>query len=234
MKNDPREMQHVTQATAPRVDLYGGIHKALRALMCDALVAVGRMDCTDELELARTTERVLELLDFCVLHLTKENTYVHAAMEARAPGASEVIAHEHEDHVRHIDALSHSVAALRGAPASERFVLQHALYAELGLFVAENLQHMRVEETAHNAVLWARYTDDELQAIHNQIVGSIPPDQMMFAVRWMLPAMCPVERAGMLVGMKAHAPAPAFQAVLAAVRPHLTDSEWSKLEKAIS
>ena len=70
MKIDTNELQQLTEA-APRFDLYGGIHKALRALMGDTLVAVGRMDCDDELELARTTERVMELLDFCLLHLAK-------------------------------------------------------------------------------------------------------------------------------------------------------------------
>ncbi|MBC5763245.1 hemerythrin domain-containing protein [Ramlibacter albus] len=234
MNIDKQELKNVAEAGTPRMDLYGGIHKALRALMADTLVAVGRMDSTDDLELARTTERVLELLDFCTMHLTKENTYVHAAMEARAPGASEAIAHEHEDHVRHIDALSHDVAALRSAPAAQRHALQHELYADLGLFVAENLQHMRVEETAHNAVLWARYTDAELMAIHDKIVASIPPDQMLFAARWLVPAMCPVERAGLLGGMKAHAPAPVFEAVMATVKPHLTAIEWAKLENALA
>lgn len=234
MKIDSQEMKQVAGAAGgPRVDLYGGIHKALRAVMADTLVAVGRMDCDDDLELARTTERVLELLDFCTLHLTKENTYVHPAMEARAAGASEVIAHEHDDHVRHIGELAQAVAMLRGAPAQSRFGLQHELYAQLGLFVADNLQHMRVEETAHNAVLWARYTDDELMAIHNQIVGSMPPEQMLFAVRWMVPAMSPPERAGMLAGMKAHAPAAAFEAVLATVRPHLSAMEWDKLQLSL-
>jgi hypothetical protein len=41
------------------------------------------------------------------------------------------------------------------------------------------------------------------------------------------------ERAGMLLGMKANAPAPAFQAALETVRPHLTQREWEKLELAL-
>src|SRR3954468_17164654 len=32
---------------APRFDMYGPIHKALRSFMCDTLVRVGRMDPTD-------------------------------------------------------------------------------------------------------------------------------------------------------------------------------------------
>lgn len=45
----------------------------------------------------------------------------------------------------------------------------------LALFVADDVQHMHVEETAHDAVLWAHYSDDELMAIEQAIVASIPP-----------------------------------------------------------
>jgi hypothetical protein len=44
MKIDTHEMRQVAAAQAPRMDLYAGIHKALRALMADTLLAVGRMD----------------------------------------------------------------------------------------------------------------------------------------------------------------------------------------------
>ena len=90
---------------------------------------------------------------------------------------------------------------------------------------------MYVEETAHNAVLWARYTDAELIDIHNALVASIPPEEMMFAVRWMAPFLNPAERAAMLGDMRAQAPAPAFAAALEVVRPHLSEREWAKLEE---
>ena len=234
MNIDPKEMHNVAQAQAPRVDMYGGIHKALRALMADTLLAVGRMDCDDDLERAEVTERVLQLLDFCRSHLQHENDFVHTAMEARAPGASEAVAREHEDHVKHIEALAGVVAAVRAAPADERFAQQQRLYADLALFVADNFHHMRVEETAHNAVLWARYTDAELVAIHDALVASIPPEEMMFAARWLVPFMSPMERAGFLGDVRAKAPAPAFQAMLDTARPHLTEREWAKLAKALN
>ena len=102
MKIDSQELQQVAATQVPRVDMYAGIHKALRALMADTLVAVGRMDSSDSLELAQTTQRVVELLDFCRSHLRHENEFVHAAIEARAAGASAAIAHEHEEHEQHI------------------------------------------------------------------------------------------------------------------------------------
>jgi iron-sulfur cluster repair protein YtfE (RIC family) len=234
MKIDPREMRQVAATQLPRMDMYAGIHKALRAMMADALLAVGRMDDDDELELAQATQRVVELLDFCASHLRHENEFVHAAIEARAPGASAAIAHEHEEHGRHILALREAVEELRASPRQQRPGRAQDLYRALALFVAGNFQHMHVEETAHNAVLWARYTDAELAAIHNALVASIPPAEMMFVLRWMVPFMNLAERTAVLADMKAHAPAPAFDAVLGTVRPHMDAGEWAKLARSLS
>jgi hypothetical protein len=233
MKIDTQELREVGATEAPRLDMYAGIHKALRALMADTLLAVGRMDFTDELELAQTTQRVVELLDFCRSHLEHENQFVHTAMEARAPGSTAVGAAEHREHESHLLELAHAVEALRAAPAAQRVTLAQDLYRRLGLFLAGNFEHMNVEESSHNAVLWARYTDAELHGIHNALLASIPPQEMMFAIRWMVPYMNPVERAGMLGGMKANAPAPAFEAAIETVRPHLTQREWEKLARAL-
>jgi hypothetical protein len=234
MKIDPQELRQVSATEAPRMDMYCGIHKALRALMAHTLLAVGRMDSDDADELAGTSSRVLELLDFCRSHLRHENEFVHAAIEARAPGASAAIAHEHEEHERHIESLEAAVQALRQCPQAVRPAAALDLYRRLALFIAENFQHMHVEETAHNAVLWARYTDAELGAIHTALVASIPPQEMMFTARWLIPFMNPAERTGVLSDMRANAPAPAFAAVLDVVRPHLNQNEWAKLARSLS
>jgi hypothetical protein len=233
MKIDTEELRQVAAAAPVRFDMYTTIHKALRAFMADTLLAVGRMDVADDLEFAQVTQRVLELLDFCTSHLTHENEYVHSAMEARAPGASEAIAHEHVEHEQHIAQLAQAVSRLRACEPQQRAMAALGLYRELSLFVAQNFQHMHVEETAHNAVLWARYTDAELGALHGRLVGSIPPAKMMMVARWMVPFMNPAERTGMLAGIRANAPAPAFQAVLDTVRSHLTEQEWAKLMRSL-
>ena len=233
MKIDKQEMREVAGAAAPRVDMYGPIHKALRAFMTDTLLALGRMDTADELEFAQCTQRVVELLDFCRSHLAHENEFVHTAMEARSPGSAGRIAHEHEEHVAHIDRLARAVEHLRGVPAAARDAVTAQLYRDLAGFIAENFLHMNFEESRHNAVLWAHFSDAELGAIHDALVASIPPQEMMYALRWMVPFMNPAERAGMLQGMREHAPAPAFQAALDTVRPHLTTREWEKLARAL-
>lgn len=237
MNIDSNELQQVAATAAatdaPRVDMYAGIHKAMRALMADTLLALGRMDCDDSLELAQTTQQVLALMDACASHLQHENEFIHAALEARAPGASAVIAHEHDDHLAHIRRLAGAATALLRTPAAQRPGAVLALYRDLSLFIAENFHHMHVEETAHNAVLWARYTDAELEAIHDALVASIPPEEMMGIVRWLVPFMNPAERTALLADMRAKAPEAVFHAVLDAARPHLTQGEWTKLARSL-
>ena len=235
MKIDAREISALTQAqpAAPRMDMYATIHKALRAFMADTLLGLGRMDVEDDLEFAETCERVMQLLNLCRSHLTHENHFVHAAMEAREPGSSARIDGEHDEHVQAIDALAQGVSSLLSCARTARPVVTLALYRQLALFVAHNFEHMHEEETAHNQVLWEHYSDEELVRIHDALVASIPPQEMMLVARWMVPFMSPAERTAMLRDMQQHAPAPVLAAVLAQVQPHLTPAEWTKLTRSL-
>lgn len=235
MKIDSREMATVQASDDgnARVDLYLGIHKALRALMADVLVAVGRMDPQDEAEFDWVGSRVLQLAEFCTDHLRHENEFLHTAMEARQPGSSERIAHEHLEHGDAIARLQDAVGQMRLCRGAQRDRAALALYRQLALFVAHNFEHMHVEETAHNQTLWAHFSDEELHALHGRILASIPPQDTMFTLRWMIPAMTPAERLEVLGGMKAHAPAPAFAAALDVVQPHLDLRSWAKLSRGL-
>ena len=112
--------------------------------------------------------------------------------------------------------------------AQPNFIKQYGLSG-----YAFDLVHMHGEDTTHNALLWARYTDAELLDLHAALVGSIPPDEMMLTLRWMLPAMAPQERSAMLADMQAHAPAPAFEAALEVARLHLDAPAWAALSRSL-
>ena len=234
MQFNPQEIAALAQADAtPRMDMYAFIHKALRAYMSDTLTGLGRMDVDDDLDLNQTCARVLQLLDFCRAHLKHENDYVHPAMERHVPGSAAAVAHEHLGHEQAIAALAQGTAQLMGCAPVRRTRVAHALYQQLALFIAHNFEHMHQEETVHNAVLWAHYSDAELAAIEGALVASIPPEEMLVVLRWMLPHMAPAERAMMLGQMRDNAPPQALDAALAVVRPHLSQIEWDKLVRAL-
>lgn len=220
-------------AAAPRHDIYAGVHKALRHYMSDTLVRIGRLDPADDGELQQTLGQLDALLAFCRGHIEHENAFVHAAIDARLPQGAARTADDHVEHLSSIEALGDEANALRGAAAEAKPLLALRLYRHVALFVAENFQHMHVEETANNASLWAHYSDAELEDIHQRLVASIAPPDMMTALRWMIPAMSPAERAGLLNGAKQQMPPEAFLGVLQSVRPQLDDIGWDKLARAV-
>lgn len=222
------EMRHAREqdAVAPaRVDMYTLVHKGIRAFMGATLEALGRMDERDAHEVAHTLAQVRNLASFLRAHLHHENQFVHPALEARNPGTARRTAGDHVEHERAIEHLGVAVLAVEKAGDAGRAGAVLALYRELAQFTAENLEHMHFEETENNAQLWAHYSDDELQRIHEAMLASIEPAIFALGVRWMAPAMTPVE----LAGFAAHLPAP----IVLGLREVLSERDWAKLVAAI-
>lgn len=213
-------------STSPRFDIYAPIHKALRLFMSDTLQTLGRLDLSDPQDLAAGLDQLEALLESASRHLSHENAFIHPAIEACNGGLSHRIAGEHQEHLESIAALRAQAAALRAAPAA---TAAHRLYRQLAAFVAENFEHMDVEETRHNQALWAAYGDAELQAIEGRILASIGPQEMGQWLRWMLPAFSPAERAQLIAGLPPEAQAP----VQEMARSLLDDLAWAKLCKAM-
>ncbi len=220
-------------ATAPRYDIYQGIHKGLRAFMADTLTRVGRVDVFDATDLGRTMAQLEALLSLCADHVRHENDFLHTAIQARLPAGASRTTEDHVEHLHSIGELRAESRAVMAAADGERMGMALRLYRHLALFVAENLQHMNIEETANNAALWAHYSDAELMDIHHRLLASVSPQDQLEVMRWIVPALMPVQRAGMLGSMKHEVPAEFFEAVIDVVRPHLDIRDWTQLARAI-
>jgi hypothetical protein len=217
-----------------RYDIYRLAHKGLRAAMCDALLRVGRLDEADEAELSDTLARVRGLLAICRSHLEHENNFVHRAMETRRPGACARIAGEHVEHLADIARLESAAREIDSAPGSQRHAAASRLYDALARFVGHNFEHMYIEETDHNSILWENFSEEEVVEIHHAIVSSIPPDKMGTFLPWVTASVTPLERANMLKGMQRSAPTQVFDGLLQIIRPHLSDRQWHKLMAALT
>jgi hemerythrin-like domain-containing protein len=211
----------------PRVDLYTTIHKALRHFTHDTLVHLGRMDAGDADDLQACLTQLDDLLNMLRSHLSHENSFIHAAIEQRRPGATQRVRDDHDAHLQTINDLAAEAQALRATNDHEAAALR--LYRHLALFVAENFEHMHVEETSNNALLWAMFSDAELLDLHGRLLASIPMPEMAVAMRWMASALTVKELHDMLAGMHAGMPQEAFQGVLNLVQPHMSTQRWSRL-----
>lgn len=226
--------QPATIPVQPRPDLYAPIHKALRHFMTDTLLRVGQMDAAESADVEATLGQLGDLLTMLRGHLQTENDFVHPLIESRSAGGARRIAQEHVEHLHALDTLQAEADTVAAAPAALRAGLALRLYRHLALFVAENLQHMHVEETAHNQLLWAHCSDEELQRVHGEILAHQTPQQMTLALHWMGSSLAHAELAGMLGAMQREMPPEMFRGVLDLVRPRLSGARWLKVARALN
>ncbi len=217
-------------AAASRFDLYGPIHKALRACLFDTVVRVGRLDLDDAGEFRRVCDQVDALAATLRSHLAHENEFIHSLMQSLAAGSPQRAAHDHADHLEAIARIEALNAVLRAAPSRGAC---EALYHHLALVAADNLEHMHLEETQHHAVLWDHCSDAELLAVEQAIVASLSPREFTEMLAWMLPALAPTVRTQMLTGIRQGAPAPVFEMVLGIARSNLDATGWAKLSRSL-
>ena len=196
---------------ADRFNIYTGIHKGLRAYMSEVLVQVGRLDPDDSGEVRTALAAVRELVEFSRGHLQHEDEWIHPALEARRPGSSAATQADHQHHLDTFELLEGSLRSLERSTGAGRTVAARQLYRQLALFVAENFEHMHVEETDNHATLVTCYSEQEVLELNARLVAAINPGTMATALRWMIPHLSAPERAALLGGMQASAPRAGFR-----------------------
>jgi hypothetical protein len=195
---------------APRVDLYGAVHKALRSRLFDLAVELDRCAFGRPAEVAITLAAYRRTVGFLREHHHHEDQFIDVAIRELAPDILQTVTSHHAASDTVLGELDGLATAVEGADpeAGSR------LAARYRQFLVMYLAHMNYEETTVNAALWSKYSDPELAAIRGRLQASIPPARFGEWLEIMLPAINLDERAGMLGGMKANAPPPAFAMAL--------------------
>lgn len=211
----------------PRHDPYRFIHKGLRAAMFATLQDLGSADPADEAALRAVLDGADELLALLLEHMRQENHFFHVAIEARRPGGSEAVGDEHAQLRDILADLQEDVQRLRRTAAEARAGQLHWLYQRFCAAVAEHLRHMQREEEELNALLWELYGDDELRAIHHQLLAASEPRLLRVLIDWMLVALAPRELAGLLALVRRLASQDEFDALLTRAREGAGAARWA-------
>lgn len=224
------DSQILTSAPAmATVDLYLDIHKGIRADLFAVTGRAGSLDPADAAGRAALADAVRFSVDLLVSHAEHEDTVVQPVLEAERPDLAEVIAADHhglEPRMDGLVALAGTVAEVDGADARAWL---HALYLDLALFTGDYLRHQETEERVVMPALEAAIGPDEVHHLEMAIISSIPPDEMAASLAVMLPAMNLDDRALLLGGMQAGAPAEVFAGVWALAGSVLTPADHAAL-----
>lgn len=219
-----------TPELAGRYDLYGIVHKGLRKAQCALLGRLGTADFENSAETAELLADLRALLALAASHVEHEDRHIHLALRNHAAASTERLDDQHEDHRQAFLQLEELALGLERALPKRKAAAGRKLYLAFSAYVGDDLLHMYEEETVTAPLLWALFSDAELQAIEMAILGSLPPEKNMAFLRIMIPAISRDERAAMLGGMKNGVPPQIFNAVIEfAARPNLTADDFADL-----
>ena len=199
----------MTIITAPTVtlDLYRDIHKGIRSELFAVTEEAGRIDPSCAEARAALAAHVGDVVWLLVSHAEHEDAAIQPTIDAHLPALAEQVAGDHVTLERRLEELRAAADAAAGRADV------HGLYVELASFTSAYLAHQDVEERTVMPALGDAIGVDAVVAIHQAIVSSIPPHEMVRSLAIMLPAMNLDDRAELLGGMRAGAPAEVFAGV---------------------
>jgi hypothetical protein len=208
-------------------DLYRDIHKGIRSELFAVTNAAGTLDPHDTFGWMAFAEHVAAVENLLTLHAHHEDTHIDPVLSEHLPElAASVVAEHHvlEGSFAVIAELARSGAQ---AAAADQRRIAHLAYLQLASFTSGYLAHQAVEEAVIMPLLEQAIGVDAVVGIHVAIISAIPPDVMGQCLTVMLPAMNLDDRAELLGGMRATAPAEAFHGVVDLARSLLAPADFA-------
>jgi hypothetical protein len=150
-------------------------------------------------------------VEILVSHAEHEDAGIQPVLETELPELAEKIATDHVTIDARLITLRDMADSAVDAATPEAAV--HRLYLELAQFTGAYLEHQDVEERVVMPALEAAIGVEATAVIHQGVIASIPPEEMAQSLAIMLPAMNIDNRAELLAGMRAGAPAEVFEGV---------------------
>jgi hemerythrin HHE cation binding domain-containing protein len=221
--------QLVQPSVSVVVDLYRDIHKAIRTELFDVILTAGRIDPADTPTVTALAAHVGQVADLLVAHAGHEDPAINPPLEVHRPDLAERIADDHHRLEARIDGLRDVAAAAVDAEGADQRRRVHHLYLELASFTSTYLAHQDFEERVVMPALEAALGVDGVVAIHQQIVGGIPPAEMAATLPIMLQSMNVDDRTELLGGMYANAPAEKFAGVWGLTRTVLSPADFAQV-----
>ncbi len=195
------------------VDLYRDIHKGIRSELFAITSTAGSIDPEQASDCRALAAHVNSTVGVLTMHAEHEDTHIDPVLRELRPDLAEQITSDHTSLDARFAHLSEMADALVESPVGDRRRLVHVVYLELSAFTSRYLTHQLIEENEIMPALTREIGPEACGALHGAIVTSIPPDEMARSLAFMLPAMNTPDRFELLSGIRAGAPAEAFEAI---------------------
>ena len=217
-----------------RFEMYRPIHKVVRHAMFSTSHAIGAADFRDEESTQEAFGKLDKVITLLQVHAEHESNFVHPALESKVPGITAPFAGNHEEDERVYAQLGDLTRRAHSSVGDERVALGKQVYSLFNKFVGDYLGHLDREENELESALLEHYTDAELSAIDQAIMGSVPPEQM---ADW-LPLFCSSMNVDDLImgfsNFKSAGPPEAVEWALQVAEQAMPGKTWEKVRARIT
>ncbi|MFW9772157.1 MAG: hemerythrin domain-containing protein [Candidatus Heimdallarchaeota archaeon] len=219
----------------PRIDVYGPIHKAIRLIMTEIMYELGKVDPNNLSELALLAERLENLWNLLEAHAQGEEEFIFPHLKREAESIFIKLKQAHEKFEEQIGIFRNDFRRITGEDIEieKRPGQVSSFIKQYNTFLSQYFSHLQDEELEANPILWKALNDSELMDIINKIVSKQPPELMQYLLPYYFRAINPMERTGLLMGMKKNIPETAFEGILKIAQDSLEESDWLKLKQIL-
>jgi len=217
-----------------RYNIFNLIHKALRAKLYNTALTLQQTYFGDAAQAGAAFEKLNEIIKAFEEHGHHEDSILMPVIESFQSATIASFEKEHVDDRKMGEDLGHLQNIYHAAQSTtERIIAGSAITKSFVDYMIFNLKHMQREEIELNKLLWDNFTDDEIQKINDQIVASIPPEEMATAAAWFMQSINSEEAKNWLTAVKQTAPEHIFAALFELTETALPESFRTKVQDAV-
>jgi hemerythrin-like domain-containing protein len=214
------------------IDLYTSTHKGQRLKFSEISNAAGTLNINDQNKLNSLEVALVSFRDHMYKHASLEEKFIHPLLAERVPGGADRLEEDHRVMHKQFENIVACFGELKKklTDFEQRDELSLEFYRAWSRFISFYLDHIDFEEDHVMPLLWKLCTHDELAGRFRQIVTDLTPNQLMYNLEIILPALNPAERFMTLKMGQTTMPTEAFQAVLNLAERVLSPEDWASLK----
>ena len=214
------------------IDLYTSTHKGQRLKFSEISNAAGTLNINDQNKLNSLEVALVSFRDHMYKHASLEEKFIHPLLAERVPGGADRLEEDHRVMHKQFENIVTCFGELKKklTDFEQRDELSLEFYRAWSRFISFYLDHIDFEEDHVMPLLWKLCTNDELAGRFRQIVTDLTPNQLMYNLEIILPALNPAERFMTLKMGQTTMPTEAFQAVLNVAERVLSPEDLASLK----
>ncbi|MHA2254355.1 MAG: hemerythrin domain-containing protein [Candidatus Kariarchaeaceae archaeon] len=216
-----------------RFDVFYFPHKAIRNFLSQLQFRAGRLDFSDDENLAAFEEELQFAWKGLHYHAEGEEKFVFPHLEKANKSVYDTLEKEHDKMHPMMDSIENNIAAIRGLNDEERNAKGVSFNQSLNDFIAHYLMHLQNEELKAMPELWKVHNDDELLGMQMKIPTITPPNISAFFLKYLFPALNPEERINYLKLIHSKVPEQVYSNFRSIAEMSLESTDWEKLNSQI-